>query len=206
MKEKLRDALNVALARLRPAFAFLRAHRLVAECAVVTLLGVLAAFSFGYSALRRTAALEARAADLARVGESFDRWEAELQPPTPQESASWRESDASLRSIGGRATRPLTIARLVAQRAEEVGISGLTIQLLNPDSIAPPAPVQLAGWTIQTEGEGLVVEFDGNVGDVVGLLGALPPQAAVTNLEIAPRDGALHARVVMLTRQLVAGE
>lgn len=203
MKEKLRAALADASARLEPALVFLRAHRFWAECALVTVLGMVAAFSFGWAALGRARAVEARTADLARVEGSFDRWEAELQPPTPQESVTWRASTAALRALGAEATRPLALARLVAQRAEEVGIGDVSIRLLPTDSVTAFEPVELAGWRVEPAGEGLLVEFHGQVGDVVALLGSLPPQAAVGSVQLAPEEGALRARLVLLARQIV---
>jgi hypothetical protein len=202
VKEKLRAALDAALARLRPALSFVGAHRFWFECATVTLLGILAAFSFGYAALRRTSTLQARIADLERVESSFGRWRAELQPPTSQESLSWRESDRALRGLGGDAARPLSVARVVAQRAAEVGIAGLRIHLVDPDTVPGLAPVALGGWTVEGSGEALVVEFDGDVADVIGFLGALPPQAALASLDIAPKGPRLHTRAVLLTRRI----
>ena len=203
MKEKLRVDVSRALAKLRPTLSWLRSHRLWVECATLTLLGLLAAFSLGYAALSRTSTLNERVADLQRIDAAFDRWTTQLQHPGTRERSSWRESEQSLRSLGAEAAEPLSLAQVVSQRAQEVGISELSIRLLSADSVAPIPSVQLGSWSVQAGSIGLVVEFDGNMGDVVGFLGALPPQAAVSNLQVTPTKGALHARIVLMTRQVV---
>jgi hypothetical protein len=202
VKEKLRAALAAALARLRPALSFAVAQRFWLECAAVTLLGMLAAFSYGYAALGRAGALRERAAELERVAASYDQWRTRLQPASPQESAAWRASEQELRSLGGEAARPLAVARAVAKRAEEVGIGGLQVRLLATDSVAVLDSIALGAWVVQPAGQGLVVEFDGDVGDVVGFLGALPPQAVVTRLQITPQRDSFHARIILVTRQI----
>ena len=201
MKEQLEGAVASARAAIQPALSFVRAHGFWLECASVALFGMLAAFSAGYAAQSRTAALEARAVELRRAEGSLERWRVELQPPTARESLSWRESDLALRSLDREAARALPVARLVAQRAGEVGITGLRVQLLAEDSMVQVDPLQRSGWTVEPAGEGLSVEFDGDVGDVIGLLGALPPQAALVKVELAERGEVPHARLVLVTRR-----
>ena len=206
MKEQLRVALSSAWARLVPALAFVRAHRFWVECATVTALGLLAAFGVGYASLGRKAVLEAHAAELRRDARRLDRWRAEVKTPAATEVVAWRESERTLGSLGGEAARPLSVARLLAQRAGEVGISGLRVQLLGADSINPVDGAAVGGWTIEPSGEGLAVEFEGDMGDLVGLLAALPPQASVEKVEMAARGDALGARIVVLTRRIQAPE
>ncbi|MBW3628439.1 MAG: hypothetical protein KY464_03995 [Gemmatimonadetes bacterium] len=206
MKDQLRLGLSAARARFTPVLSYLRAHRFWVECASVSLFGVLAAFSVGYAAMGRTAALETRAAALARADQSLGRWRTEFQPPSPEESAAWRDSETTLLSLHGESARALSVARLVAQRAREVGLTSLRVRLLPTDSLSPLNTMEIAGWTVEPAGEGLSVEFDGNIGDLVGLLGALPPQAAVERVEMEPAGEALHARIVLATRRLVRRE
>jgi hypothetical protein len=202
VKEKLRAALSGYAERLRPAAAFARTHRFWVECASVTLGGVLVAFAVGHAALGRTEALEARAAGLEAAAANLDRWRADLQPPTPAESLAWRESERTLASLGGDDVGALPVARLVARRAAEVGIEGLRVRLLAPDSVATMESAAVGAWTMEPSGEGLTVEFEGGVGDIVGLLGALPPQASLDRLVLEPRGDALAARLVLLTRRI----
>jgi len=206
MKEQLRAALDAARAGLQPALSLVGAHRFWVECAAVAFFGVMAAFSVGYAAISRTATLEARAAELARAEKSLDHWRTDLQRPTAQESLAWRQSDLTLRSLGGDAGGALPVARLVAQRAGEVGITGVRVQLLAEDSMTQIEPVGAGGWVAEPTGAGLSVEFDGDVGDVIGLLGALPPQAALAKLDLSERAGVPHARVVLATRRIAYPE
>ena len=204
MKEKLRVALSGARARCVPAVAYVRANRFWVECASVTALGLLSAFAIGYASLGRKAVLEAQAAELRSDAGRLDRWRTELKTPPSSEVLAWRESERTLMSLGGEAARPLAVARLLAQRAAEVGISGLRVQLLGADSIVPSDAVAAGGWTVEPSGEGLSVEFEGDMGELVGLLAALPPQAAVEKVEMAPHGDALGARIVVLTRRIEA--
>lgn len=201
--KKLRMDLTAGLARLRPPLAWVRAHRKWIEGATLTLLGLLAAFSLGYAALSRASALSLQISELRQVEAGFDRWTSGLRPATPAESLAWRESEQTLRSLGAGSMEPLPLAQVVAQRAEEVGIPELRIRLISADSAAPVPPVELGGWRVQSGAEGLAVEFDGNMGDVVGFLGALPPQAAVSSLRIGRDKGVLRAQIILLTRQIV---
>ena len=206
MKDRLQTALSKAATRLRPLGAFVRTHRFWVECASVTLFGVLAAFALGHAALVRSAALDARATELELAAANLHRWRGELRPATPAESLLWRESEATLRALGGDQARGLAVARLIARRAEEVGVEGLRVRLLGADSVASLEAEAVGAWTMEAAGEGLAVEFDGDVGDLVGFLGALPPQAAVETLSLEPRGDALAARIVLLTRRVETRE
>ena len=200
MKEKLLAAIAALPARFRPALEIARAHRLWVEFGAVTLLALVAVVSFGSAALARTAALHARAEELRAVERGMAGWRTGLRAPAPAESLAWRESERALSELGGGPDTPLTVARMVAQRAEEAGIEQLHIGVFPADSVLPVAPLQLGGWSVGAQGDGLLVEFDGDMADVIGFLGTLPTQAAVSKLEIATLEDRLHARVVLLTR------
>lgn len=202
MKDKLLAAQAAALDGFRGALAYAGAHRFWVESAAITLFGLLALVAYGSAALSRSSALRAQAEELRTVQDAFARWRAELRPAAPAESLLWRESEQSLRAVGGEAARPLTVARLVAQRAEEAGIEDLRISVLPADSITPLKQVRIGGWAVEADGDGLLVEFDGDMTDVVGFLGALPTQAAVTSLQLNAAQGGLHARIVLLTRRI----
>ena len=205
MKDRLRVAQAAVLGKLRAALAAAGAHRFWVESATITLLGLLAAAAYGTAAISRTSALRARADDLRVVERGIDRWRGEIQPALAAESLAWRESEATLRALGGEATRPLTLARLVAQRAEEAGIDELHVSVLPADSVTALTPVAAGGWSLVGEREGLVVEFEGDLTDVVGFLGALPPQAVVSALTVSPVEERLRARVSLVTRSAAPG-
>lgn len=206
MKLDLRPALAAARLRLAPALAFLRARRFWVESAAVTLAVAVAAYLVGASAQGRAAALEREAARLEQVGGAMDRWVRELQPPTPQESVAWRESEEALARLGGQAVTPLAVSHLLAQRAEEVGIRNLGIRLASEDSVTVPVPVSVGRWEVRAGDAAVVAEFSGDWASVIGFLGVLPPQVEVADVRVSEAEGRLRARFLLLTRHVVLQE
>lgn len=200
MKDALRAALATLRARARLVLGFARQHRFWVECGAVATVALLAAIAVGVAALMRTSELERQIAALEQIEAGLDRWETELQRPAPQESLSWRQSEQTLQRLAATTSEPLSIARLVAQRGEEVGIRGMTIRVVEAADAAPLAQAQGGPWSVRSGGTGLQVEFDGDMSDVVGFLGTLPPQAVVSTLQLAPQGEVLQATVVLLTR------
>lgn len=194
---------SIVAEKLRPLLERVRENRFWIELAGLTLLAVAAAFALGSRALERTRALEARAVELEDVRAAVHRWSEQLHPPTPRESADWAESERALRSLGVESTQPLTLARVVSERAEEVGISNLRIRLASADSVSPPPPLEVGTWAIETGVAGLMVEFSGDIGDVISFLGALPPQVGVGGMTVRGEDGSLEVSAALLTRQMV---
>lgn len=202
MKERLKGALErLELAGSRVA-GFASAHGYWLQLGVLTILALAALGAWGRYSTRREAATRDRLAELERVDGSYERWVRDLQPPTAAESLAWRQSEASLAELHEESGRTLTIARLVAARAAEVGVSNLRVSLAPPDSIPNVQGIVVGAWEAQPAGEGLVVEFDAMFGGVMAFLAALPAQAAVSELTLADAGGVLHARVVIATRRV----
>jgi hypothetical protein len=202
MKERFRkgiEGFRVASSRVAEAAS---EHRYWLQLGILTLLTVAALGAWGLSSTRRQAANRARLAELERVDAAYDRWARDLQLPTPAESLAWRESEASLTDLGQESNRSLAIARLIAARAAEVGVSNLRVSLAQADSIPNVDGVVFGGWQAQPAGEGLVVEFDAGFAGVMAFLAALPVQAAVSDLSLSDAGGVLHARFVIATRRI----
>lgn len=206
MKERLEHLRAASLKNLRSAGAWLAAHRSWMLWGAPTILALLAAYAVGSSSLQTAARYNEEARRLSAVGAQVDTWAAQLEPAAPAESVLWAESEQAIRSIGAEGSDPTTIARIVAARAEEAGISDLGLRLLSPDALAPPPAIQVGSWSIQSGSSGVSAEFLGDWPTVIGFLGSLPPQVEVGRVEIEPGpEFLLRARVVLLAREVVTG-
>lgn len=193
-------------ARAGAVTARVAAHRFWVECALIAAFGLLAAFSYGRSAMQRTEALQRRAEELQRVRDGYHRWIAHVQPAPAGEALAWRASERTVRDLALDARQPLSLAQLVAGRAEEAGISELRIRLANPDSLAPLPGVAVGAWGVESGTDGLVVEFDGTIGDLIGFVGTLPPQVGVSTLLVTPVQDRLRSQVQVVARRVGASE
>jgi hypothetical protein len=202
MNERFRRMLDRARIGGTRIAATASEHRYWLQLGILTLLALAALGSWGLSSIRREEAGQARLMDLERVDAAYDRWIRDLQLPTPAESLAWRESETALADLGEEASRSLTIARLIAARAGEVGVSNLRVSQAPVESMPSVEEVVLGGWEAQPAGEGLVVEFDATFAGVMAFLAALPIQAAVSELNLSDAGGVLHARVVIATRRI----
>jgi hypothetical protein len=206
MKERLRAGANAAQGRLRAAITSAREHRFWVEVGAITIFGVFAAFSYGYAALSRASVLQAQAANLGRVDEAFSRWQTQLERPSSAETRLWRESDESVRNLRSGAVRPLQIAQVIARRADQVGIDDVRIQLLSSDSIPDVESIERGTLSVEPLEEGLHVQFEGSMADVVSFLGVLPPHATVASIQSSGSDGRLNVDMVLVMREVVPAD
>lgn len=203
MKERLDDLRAASLAYLRSSGAWIAAHRPWVEWGVLSVMGLIAAYAVGTSAQSAAATYDLEADRLLAVRVGLDRWTSQLQPAAPAESVAWIESERAVRTIDAEGADPTTIARIVAARAEEAGITDLAMRLLRPDELAPPPPLEVGTWSISTGGSGIGVEFIGDWAAVIGFLGSLPPQVEVGRVSVTPGpELLLRAHVTLLARRV----
>lgn len=187
----------------RATAAWIKAHRARIEIAAPSVAALLAIYLIGASSLSAAARYREETRRLAEVGATLEHWLDQLQPPTPAESANWLQSEQAIREIGDEGTDATSVARIVALRAEESGITGLNLRLLRADSISAPPAVQVGRWSIASGSSAVAADFTGDWSSVIGFLGSLPPQVEVSEIEVQPSDDFLvHARVVLLARAI----
>lgn len=207
MKFDLQSALAAIRSKVSPALAFLRAHRFWAECVAVTFLGIFAGFFVGENAQDRAVLLQREATRLQRVEAGMERWTSTLQPPIPAESVLWRQSEEALARLSVQAVTPLSVSRLLAERAEEIGIRDLGIRLASEDSVEVPLPVPAGRWEVRAGETALVAEFTGGWQSAISFLGVLPPQVEAAEMRVSPAgNGLFRARFLLLTRHVVPRE
>jgi hypothetical protein len=187
----------------RVAAAWIGAHRERIEVAAPSIAALLAIYLIGASTLSAAARYREETLRLAEVEASVEHWLERLQPPTPAESANWLQSEQAIREIGDQGADATTVARIVALRAEESGITGLNLRLLRGDSVSVPPAVQVGRWSIAAGSSAVAVDFAGDWSSVIGFLGSLPPQVEVREIEVRPTaDFLVRARVVLLARAI----
>lgn len=197
MNPRLEASLRPHLDRLRPLVDAARARRFWIKCGLVCILAVGATGTLGRSALARTDALRAEAAQLDEVRAGLERWRREGVSATDAEVELWRASVVSLAAMDSAAAEPLLVARRVAGRAERVRVADLSIRMTSGDSLAAGAPLQAGGWTVTAGETGLLVEFTSGIGEIVSFLGALPPQVEVAGIDVSVAGDALRTRMAL---------
>lgn len=203
MNERLDDLRAASLEHIRPVGAWLAAHRPWVEWGVLSAMALIAAYALGSSGLSAAVRYDQEAQRLRAVAAGIDRWTSQIHPAAPAESAAWLESEQAIRTIDAEGADPTTIARIVAARAEEAGISDLAMRLLRPEELTPPPALEVGSWSIETGSSGVSVDFIGDWSSVIGFLGSLPPQVEVGRVEVTPGpDLLLRARVTLLAREV----
>ena len=197
MNPRLEASLRPHLDRLKPLVAVARARRFWIKCGVVGIVTVGATATLGRAAIARTTAMREVAASLELVRGGLERWRLDGVLPDTSEHAIWETSARSLAALDSTAADPLLVARRVADRADRVGVEELSIRMAATDTLAAGPPLQVGRWTVAPVEAGLVVEFTSGIGEVVSLLGALPPQVEVAGLQISGVGDALRTTVAL---------
>jgi hypothetical protein len=197
MNPHLTASLRPHLDRLRPLLAAARARGFWIRCAVVGAVAVGALGALGRSALARTYTARGEAGRLEQVRSGLERWRREGVLPSPVEVEIWRGSEAALAALDTAAVEPLLVARRVADRAERVGVHGLSIRLAATDSLGSAPPTQVGRWTVDAIDTGLLVEFSSDPSGIIAFLGALPPQVEVGGMEVTGDGEMLRTRLAL---------
>jgi hypothetical protein len=203
MTPKLRPYAAALRAKVGLILMTVRAHRFWFELGGVTLLVLITAAAVGRTALGRAAALREEAARLEQTLASVDVWLREFQPATPPESRVWRESEQALQLLGTELADPLSVAHLVARRAQELGLDDIRIRLEGTDTVPLPPPRVVGPWSVEASGSAIALEFEGDQSTILSLVGMLPPRVEVGELQISRSGGDFHARLFLFIRQVV---
>lgn len=197
--ERLIEAARPTLSRVGRASPFW--VRLIG----VTVIAVAVFVVVGRSANERAENLRAEVVRLQRVADGIDRWVAEVEWPTPAESASWTESQAVFEQLRNAEMQPIAIANQLSRRGEEIGSEDVRISLTSPDGMFVPPPRDVGGWLLASGESALAVQVRGDWGAVIGFLGSLPSQLEVADLELYTGDGGVTMNLTLLTREVISG-
>lgn len=200
MSRQLREVLSRSLFRLHPALGFARANRFWLECGGVALLASLAAMAAGRAALDRAETLGHEALHLERTGAGIDRWVQEFQPSTAAETLAWHASRESMERLRAESVDLLSVARLVTQRAREVGLTHIRIRIEAADSLSLAADRPVERDPGPNPGSEIGVEFDGDLTAVTAFAGVLPPHVEIRVLHLSRTGDGLRSRLLLFIR------
>lgn len=184
--------------RLEPLIQWVRDHRFWITLPAAVLIPVLAAVWVGRESLERAEAWRTRGAALEATRTVATQWRATLVSPPPAESAAWLESSRAVRQRGIAEPDRIAIMQRVAERAEGLGLSGVSVAFMETASLVTGPPRELGGEVFELAPYGLEVRFGGDYAGVASFIGSLPPQVEVLGLRLATMDEGVDALVTLL--------
>jgi len=174
--------MNQFVAQLR---AFVIKNRYTLLVAGLTLVTVVASVRVAGPARKQKAALETESARLDAVIRSSALWMTQFQPASNEEAAIWQNTDAEVQTLGVKPTERLTVAQVVARRADEAGYGSAHLKFLPADAAASIPPRQVAGVTFNPAQYKLQITGAGGIGTLNAFLGGLPPAVQVQSVKLA---------------------
>jgi hypothetical protein len=206
MNARVSGELERAGAAGRAVADWSRSHRFGLESTLMLALVLCAATASGVASVARAHGLHAERERHEALDGRLRGWEAAPRSPTPAERADWAASEREVERLARPGSEPLTLAKVVAERAREVGIAGVHIRLVERDSAGPVDRTDRDTWDVETGETALRVGFRGGMDQVVGLLGSLPPYVTVSELRVRPGEdgGPPSVEASLLARRVAA--
>jgi hypothetical protein len=174
--------MNELIAQLRAFFTRSSYLLTVGGLAALT---VAAAGWVAVPARKEAALLSAEAARLQAVIASSNSWVTQFQTASSEESALWQNTAFQVQALGVRPSERLTLAQVIARRAEEAGLGSSHIRFLPVDAAALPPPRQVAGISFKPAQYNIQVTGTGGFGALSSLIGALPPAVDLRSVSLA---------------------
>jgi hypothetical protein len=154
----------------------------------VTVVAVAASEWVAIPARRQAALLAAEAETLSGIIKSSEAWVSGFQPASNEESALWQNTDYEVKSLGVAPAERLTLAQIIARRADQSGLFDYRLKFLAPEGTMAP-PRQVAGITFNPAPYKIQVTGTGGFGSLGSLIGSLPPAVELQSIRLA-RDSA----------------
>ncbi len=174
------------LASLRAALV---ANSFLAQVTGLTLLALALALWVGIPARRQAALLKAEAERLERIVKASESWASGFQPASSEETLAWQNTGFEVQKLGAAPSDRLTLAQVIARRAEDVGFRGVRVNFAaGADSASQSSPRQVGGRLFRPAQYGIVVEAHGSLNQASALIGVLPNAVVVRNV-VTRRSG-----------------
>ena len=202
MNLELGPTLTVAREKIRTLLARVRVHGFWVRLSVLTFLALVTLGIVGQSAYSRAASFDEETARLQQIQTGLDRWAGNITWPTPEETDSWRESEAFFQRLGNAEIQPLALANQLTRRGEEIGPGDIQIRLASPDTAFVPPPRNVGEYVVTSGQTALAVEMSGDLGSMISYLGALPPQLELTDMALSTTEGAARMNLLLLSREI----
>jgi hypothetical protein len=187
--------MNDILARMR-AVVTANAYSLVV-CAV-TLITVIASMWVAIPARRERAQLAAENNKLEALIRSAGLWVTQFQPASNEESAVWQTTASELAALGVKPSERLTIAQIVARRAEDAGYVGAHIKFVAPGAGTSLPARQVAGVSFNPAPYALQITGSGNLTTLSTFVGSLPPAVELQAISLTgTADGGANTSITL---------
>jgi hypothetical protein len=178
--------MNDVLARVR-AFVTANAYSLVVGA--VTFVAVIASMWVAVPARRERAQLGAENDKLEALIKSAGLWVTQFQPASNEESAIWQGTASEIAALGVNPSERLTIAQILARRAEDAGYVGAHIKFIPPGAGASLPARQVAGVSFNPAGYALQITGLGNLTTLNRFVGSLPPAVELQGISLSGAAG-----------------
>jgi hypothetical protein len=187
--------MNDFVARVR-VFAAANSYSLVVGG--VTLVTVVAALWVGLPARKERAQLDAEEKRLEALIGSSKSWMNQFQPASDEEAAVWQGTSAEIAALGVPPAERLTLAQIVARRAEDAGYSPAHIKFVSPPAPTTLATRQVAGVSFNPAGYALQVDGSGSLTTLNRFIETLPPAVALQSISLtAAPDGSASTSITL---------
>ena len=187
--------MNDVLARVR-AFATANGYFLVVGA--VTIVTVIASIWLAIPARRERALLDAENNKLEALIKSAGLWVTQFQPASSEESAIWQGTASEIASLGVKPSERLTIAQILARRAEDAGYVGAHIKFIPPGTAANLPARQVAGVSFSPAGYALQITGSGSLTTLSRFVAALPPAVELQGISLAgAADGGASTSITL---------
>lgn len=175
----------------------LRVHRARIEGAALFAVLLFIAVGVGTAAFRRAAALNAEANRLERVQSTAEVWRRGYRAPSAAEMLAWQRAGTEMSQLALREPRRLELLRLVAQRAEEVGVPEARVRIVPVEQLGSIPPREADTLVIASADYGLSAEFTAPYESALALLEALPTALAPLRLEMRKAANGVAVRLLI---------
>jgi hypothetical protein len=187
--------MNDVLARVR---AFVKANGYSLVIGAVTLVTVVAAMWVAIPARRERAVLDAENTKLEALIKSARLWVTQFQPASNEESAIWQTTASEIAALGVKPSERLTIAQIVARRAEDAGYVGAHIKFVPPGAGASLPARQVAGVSFNPAAYALEITGSGSLTTLNTFVGNLPPAVELQAISLSgSSDGGASTSITL---------
>lgn len=174
--------MNDLLTRVR-AFAAANAHSLVVGA--VTVVTIFAALWVARPARKERTLLEAENLKLEALIKSSNLWVTQFQPASNEEAAIWQTTASEIAALGVKPSERLTLAQIVARRAEDAGYAGAHIKFIPPGAGANLPVRQVAGISFNPAGYALQITGSGSLTTLNRFVASLPPAVELQAISLS---------------------
>ena len=187
--------MNDLLARVR---AFVTANGFSLVVGAVTMVTVIASMRVVIPARRERSLLEAENSKLEALIKSAGLWVTQFQPASNEESAIWQSTASEVAALGVKPSERLTIAQIVARRAEDAGYVGAHIKFVPPGAGANLPARQVTGVSFNPAGYALQITGSGSLGTLNRFVASLPPAVELQAISLsAAADGGASTSITL---------